>query len=150
MSNPKKRFLINIDEKVFIPSSELAFSVSRSSGPGGQHINKVSTKVTLLFDLAGSPSLTEEEKQKICKCLGNRINKKGIVNISSQKHRSQSMNRDSVIALFKVLIQQAILKKKTRQETKKPFRAKEKRLALKKKQGQLKKIRKKISLENFD
>ena len=60
MSNPKKRFLINIDEKVFIPSSELAFSVSRSSGPGGQHINKVSTKVTLLFDLAGSPSLTEE------------------------------------------------------------------------------------------
>ena len=69
MNNQKNRFLINIDEKTFIPSSELSFSVSKSSGPGGQHINKVSTRVTLLFDLAGSPSLTKEKKQKICKCL---------------------------------------------------------------------------------
>ena len=139
MSNPKKRFLINIDEKVFIPSSELAFSVSRSSGPGGQHINKVSTKVTLLFDLAGSPSLTEEEKQKICKCLGNRINKKGIVNISSQKHRSQSMNRDSVIALFTVLIQQAILQKKNATGPKNLLELKKKDLLLKRNKVNLRK-----------
>lgn len=139
MSNPKKRFLINIDEKVFIPSSELAFSVSRSSGPGGQHINKVSTKVTLLFDLAGSPSLTEEEKQKICKCLGNRINKKGIVNISSQKHRSQSMNRDSVIALFTVLIQQAILQKKNATGPKNLLGLKKKDLLLKRNKVNLRK-----------
>ena len=150
MINPRNRFLININEEIVIPSSELSFSASRSSGPGGQHINKVSTKVTLLFDLAGSPSLTKKEKQKICKCLGKRINKKGILHISSQRYRSQSKNRHSVIALFTVLIQQAILQKKQRHKTKRPIRATEKRLALKKKQGQLKQIRKKFSLENFD
>ncbi len=74
---------------VSIPTSELHFRFARSSGPGGQHVNRSATQVELLFDVANSPSLDETQRQRVLRNLTPRIDKEGVLHLVSQETRSQ-------------------------------------------------------------
>lgn len=109
-------------------SSELIFSASRSSGPGGQNVNKVSTKVELRFHIMNSAILTPEEKKLLIEKLENRITNDGELILVSQRERSQLKNRDVVIGKFYRLISRALTPRKKRKPTKPSPEAVEKRL----------------------
>ena len=121
--------------------SEIYFKTSRSSGSGGQNVNKVSTKVELNFDVAKSKLLTEEEKQIIFSKLSNRINKEGILKVICQETRSQFENKEIALKKFQELINFCFRKTKKRIRTKAPKSSKEKRLSSKKKHSEIKKGR---------
>ena len=133
--------MIRIKDNLTIPDDELTFEFSRSSGPGGQNVNKVSTRVTLLFDVSGSPSLTEDQRSRIKKKLRTRITKTGVLRVTSQKHRSQSANREAALERFEELIRSALLRSRPRRKTKIPKAARERRLKGKKQRGMLKRQR---------
>jgi len=123
--------------------SEIYFKTSRSSGSGGQNVNKVSTKVELNFDVANSKLLTEVEKQIIFSKLSNRINNKGVLKVTVQETRSQFENKDIALEKFRILIARAFHKPKKRIRTKLSKGAKERRLSSKKKHSEIKKGRSK-------
>jgi ribosome-associated protein len=120
---------------------ELVFSTSRSSGPGGQNVNKVNTKVTLKFDVAGSAVLTEEEKQIITDKLGSRITTEGVLVLVSQDKRSQLDNKEAVREKFAKLIAKAFEKKKARKATKPSKASVKERIDTKKRHAEKKKWR---------
>jgi ribosome-associated protein len=86
----------------------------RSGGPGGQHINKVETGVTLAFDISGSPTLDDNQRRRLLSQLKGRINKRGILRLTERRERSQRRNRDRVIARFGDLLAKALKEKKPR------------------------------------
>lgn len=135
--------LVPINEIVQIPLAELSFRFSTSSGPGGQHVNKTATRVTLLFDVANSPSLPDEVRQRLLVKLANRIDKDGVLQLSVQSSRSQHRNRDTAVALFQQLLAEALKKEKKRRRTKPSAAAQEKRLDEKKKRSERKQERRK-------
>jgi ribosome-associated protein len=124
-------------------SNDWYFITSRSSGKGGQHVNKVSTKAELRFNIDESGLLTDEEKERIFKKLKNKINKYGELIISSENERSQLLNKRRAIEKFYDLLEKALKKRKRRLFTKKPQKADEKRLKEKKRHSEKKKLRSK-------
>ena len=125
-------------------SKELTFSASQSSGPGGQHVNKVNTKVTLRFDVFNSRLLNTEQKATILKRLKSKINNKGIFILFDQSTRSQIKNKEAVVQKMDRLLTKAFAKRKARKSTKPTKTAIRKRLDNKKKQSEKKKLRRKI------
>jgi ribosome-associated protein len=123
---------------------ELVFKAVRSSGSGGQNVNKVSTKVELRFDIENSEFLTGDEKARIFTKLKNRISNEGILIITSDTERTQLRNKNKAIELFFDLLEQALKKPKKRKKTKPTRASKEKRLKDKKLQSEKKKLRKGI------
>ena len=105
--------------------SEFTFTTSRSSGSGGQHVNKTETKVELVFDVNASLLLNEKEKEKFASKWSNRINTAGEFKISSSQHRSQSANKEHVIKKFYEMLEKALRKEKKRVATKIPEAVKE-------------------------
>jgi ribosome-associated protein len=134
----------NVTEKLSIPLSELKFTASRSSGPGGQNVNKVNTRMTLWFDVANSPSLTDHQKELIRNRLPTRINKEGVLRVVSQKHRTQASNSEEAIERFTLLLRESLQEALPRKETKIPKSAKERRLDKKKHRSLIKRERSKI------
>lgn len=126
---------------VNIPAAELSFTFSRAPGPGGQNVNKLNTRATLLFNLRESPSLSHTEKELIEKRLASRINNNGIMRVVSFRHRTQKANRDAAVARFFVLLQEALHQDKPRKKTRTPRAAKERRLTAKKHRSRLKQAR---------
>lgn len=124
---------------------EVSFTTSRSSGPGGQHVNKVNTKVTLKFDIPGSMVLSEEEKSILQKKLSSKLTNEQVLILSSQDKRSQAQNKEAVILKFEKLIAKALTKKKKRKPTKPSKTAVQNRIEKKKKQSEKKKWRQKIT-----
>ncbi len=122
--------------------NELVFKAVRSSGSGGQNVNKVSTKVELRFDVEHSEFLTGDEKARIFKKLKNRISNEGILIITSDKERTQLRNKNKAVELFFDLLEQALKKPKKRKKTKPTRASKEKRLKEKKVQSEKKQLRK--------
>jgi len=140
--------MIEITKNIVIPDSELMFTFSRSSGPGGQNVNKVSSRVTLRFDVANSPSLTDHQKKRIMSKLKTRINKQDILRIVCQKYRTQNANRLEVVKRFKILMQNALKQAKARKKTSIPKAVTEHRIEDKKRKSRLKKERsEKINLD---
>lgn len=121
--------------------NEIQLSASRSSGPGGQHVNKVNTKVELRFFLTNSQFLSEFEKEKIKFKLKNRINNEGELFLVSQVERSQWRNREKVIEKFFDLIEKAITPVKRRIKTKPSKSSRLKRMDSKKRLSQKKELR---------
>jgi ribosome-associated protein len=129
------------DKKLQIPQSELIFKASRSSGPGGQNINKLNTKVAVIFDIENSRCLSREQKQIILKKLATRITKDKKLITISQKSRTQKANRDFAVEKLTELIENALKKPKARRATKPTRTAVEKRIKSKKIKSQLKQQR---------
>jgi len=133
--------MISITDRLAIPVEELTFTASRSSGPGGQNVNKLSTRVTLLFHVLRSPSLTEDQKQRILTKLKGRVSKDGVLRVSCQKGRSQAANRDGAVERFVELLRQALTRRPPRKRTAIPASARERRLEGKKRRGRVKAAR---------
>jgi len=123
--------------------NELEIKAVRSSGPGGQHVNKVSTKVELRFNIQNSRILLNNEKFLINLKLSNRISAEGELIITDQSSRSQLKNKDFAISRFILLIEQALKQPKTRVATKPTKQSKRKRIDNKKKLSMKKQLRKK-------
>ena len=133
--------VIVINASISIPDAEIQFSAARSTGPGGQNVNKVNSRVILEFDLIHSSTLTSYQKRRITASLGNRINQHGILRMQAQRHRSQAVNRAEVVERFVELLQKALQPMKHRIRTRVPVRAREQRLEVKKQRTQTKRIR---------
>jgi ribosome-associated protein len=122
--------------------NELHFSASRSSGPGGQNVNKVNTKVELRFHIASSSLLSDEEKALLMEKLVKKINSEGELILVSQTERSQLKNKEKVIEKFYSLLIRALTQRKKRKPTKPSQASKEERLETKRKQSEKKERRK--------
>jgi ribosome-associated protein len=136
-----KKVMIEITRNIHISEDELIFRASRSSGPGGQNVNKVNTRITLFFDVAANHVLSDQRKQRILTCLSTRIDKDGILQVASQKYRTQKANRRAAIEKFQNLLVEALKTKPPRKKTKVPYAANQKRLDQKKHRGILKRQR---------
>jgi ribosome-associated protein len=129
-----------IASRDFLP--EIQFQTSRSSGPGGQNVNKLETRVTLRFNLNNSNVFTEEEKETLRKKWEKQLTNEGELLISSEEHRNQLRNKDNTISKFRKAVEQAFTKPKFRKKTKPSKGAIEKRLTSKKNHSDKKAMRK--------
>jgi ribosome-associated protein len=133
--------MLAITENILIPRREFSFTFSRSSKPGGQNVNKVNTRVTLVFDLDHSPSLSAEQKIRIRHHLAGRISRQGLLRVVSYRYRTQAANRAATLERFASLLSAALHETKPRKKTRQPKAAKEGRLAAKKHRSRLKELR---------
>ncbi len=139
---------MRIDDRVSIPDDEIAFKASRSSGPGGQNVNKVESRVTLLFDLDGTASLSEEQKLRVRARLASRINKEGVLRVVSQKHRTQAANRESARERFQGLLRDALAQRAARKPTRVSKAARQRRVEQKRRRAELKRRRREPALDS--
>jgi len=135
-----------------LPSKEelikiVTFKTSRSGGKGGQNVNKVSSKVELIFDLDLAPFFTEEERMLLKERLANRLDLAGCLHIVSQEDRSQLMNKERTLVKLLTLLKSALHIQKKRKPTKVPKAVTRKRLADKQSLGSKKELRKRPQLD---
>jgi ribosome-associated protein len=133
--------MVYVMEALDVPEGELAFTTSRSSGPGGQNVNKVSTRVTLLWSVDESPSLSAEQRDLLHQRLPGRINREGVLRVVSQRHRTQLANREAVVQRFVDLVREALTEAPERIAVAVPRGLNEKRLEEKRRRGRLKRER---------
>ena len=133
--------MIIIGRGMAIPESDLTFRASRSGGPGGQHVNKTSTRVTLPFDLEASPHLTPGQKERARVRLASRLSAEGVLRVTAQRHRSQAANRRLAVERFAFLLGEALAERPERFLTAVTPGAKKRRLEDKKERGELKRLR---------
>ncbi|BCX04420.1 MAG: aminoacyl-tRNA hydrolase [Candidatus Roseilinea sp.] len=136
-----------INAHVRVPVSELTYRFSRSSGAGGQHVNKTETAVELLFDLAHTPSLDDARRARAMARLARYLDAEGVLHLESRSERSQLRNREAVTRRFVRLLQQALAPTKQRRKTRPPRYAVEERLRRKRRTGELKRRRRASVLE---
>jgi ribosome-associated protein len=130
--------MVEINPSLSLPDGELELRTSRSAGPGGQNVNKLETRVTVRFDVAGSPSLSDDQRRRIQERLGTRISKAGVLQVSSQRHRTQAANREAAVARLAGLLAAALEPEAERKPTRMPKAAKRRRLEEKRRRGRLK------------
>ena len=131
------------EEQNFIPEEEIEFQFSRSSGKGGQNVNKVETKVEIRFNIDRSKAFSEEEKEKIKEALASKINQEGDLIIRSEEERSQLKNRRMALEKLNEIIREALKPREERIPTKVPKASKTERLKEKKLISEKKKLRQK-------
>jgi ribosome-associated protein len=135
--------MIEIKPGIEISEDELIFRASRSSGPGGQNVNKLNTRVTVEFDVVNCREFSDLQKRLIIKRLSKRVSKDGLIKIVSQRHRSQRANRQAAVERLVGLLAAALKTKPIRKKTKKPRAADQRRLEDKKRRSILKQRRRK-------
>ncbi|MGB5348233.1 MAG: alternative ribosome rescue aminoacyl-tRNA hydrolase ArfB [Polyangiales bacterium] len=133
-----------IHDQLSIPSGDLSWNAARSSGPGGQNVNKVATKVTVRFDLDGTAALTQAQKRRLRKLAGRRLDAEGGILISAQAERSQRQNLERARASLRRLILKALVVPKRRVATKPSKSQKRRRLQDKRRQSEKKKHRARV------
>ncbi len=137
--------MVQIKRSLSIPDDEIHFTAARSSGPGGQHVNKVSSRVTLLFNLEKTASLTQEEKRRVEGRLSTRISRAGILRVVCQVHRSQHLNRKEVLERFVSLLSEALTQTRPRIPTVATRAAGERRIRAKRHRSKVKQVRSKVA-----
>jgi ribosome-associated protein len=133
--------MIEISPSLSIDERELEFDYIRSSGPGGQNVNKVSTAVQLRFDVANSSSLPEPVRERLMKLSGSRLTDDGVLIIEARQFRTQEQNREDAVKRLVELVEKAAAKPKVRKKTRPSVTASAARVDEKKRRGQLKRIR---------
>ncbi|HET9119572.1 MAG TPA: alternative ribosome rescue aminoacyl-tRNA hydrolase ArfB [Solirubrobacterales bacterium] len=113
---------LDVSPELRLPLTELEFRATRSGGPGGQHVNTSSTRVELWWDVATSPSLTDEQRLRLLNRLGSRLDSAGRLRLVSSESRSQLRNRESVMERLREVVAQALTVPRPRRRTK-PTRA---------------------------
>jgi ribosome-associated protein len=133
--------MVIVNESLALPYSELEFRYSTSGGPGGQHSNRSSTRVTLRFDVARSASLTDDQRQRIMSRLSSRLDREGVLQLHESGSRSQSKNREQVTARFQQLLAEALVPRRARKPTRPSRAGVERRLRDKRARSERKKER---------
>jgi ribosome-associated protein len=132
---------IEIAPGLVIDETELSFSFTRASGPGGQNVNKVETAVEVRFDVTSSPSLPDRVKRRLEHSAGARLTKTGVLVISSQTYRTQEQNRRAALERLRRLIAAAMVEPKRRVKTRPTLASRKERLETKVKRGETKRLR---------
>ncbi len=133
--------VLKINEQLSIPLAELRFQFTRSSGPGGQHVNRSATRVELFFDVANSPSLGDAQRQRALVALKSYIDDEGTLRLVSQASRSQVRNREEVMTRFQALLAWALRPRKRRRRIGVPRAERRRRLAEKRRHSEKKRQR---------
>ncbi len=137
-----------VDAKVVIPAADLSYTAARSSGPGGQNVNKVSSKIELRFDLEGTSALQPAAKARLRALAGHRLDADGQVRVVSQKTRDQSRNREDARDKLAELIRSALVAPKPRMATRPSRGAKRRRREDKRRRAGTKQLRRRISADD--
>ena len=137
--------MLHVTDVIQLDEREIQFKFIRSPGPGGQHVNKAATAVQLRFDLTLSTSLPDNVRRRLKKLAQNRINSKGVLIITSNRFRSQDLNRKDALDRLIRLIIKSTLKTKPRRKTKPTGGSIKKRIEAKKRRGKLKHTRQMVT-----
>ena len=143
-SGTAPRNLLAVNEALSIPRSELDMRVSRSSGAGGQHVNKTSSRVEIFWNVLGSRALTEEQRARLREKLASRLTTEGSIRVIASDMRSQSRNRDLAEERLADLVRHALLIPKKRRPTRPTRASKEARLEGKKRLSHKKRERRNL------
>ena len=120
---------IAINARIHVPRAELEFRASRAGGPGGQHVNTSSSRVELRWDVGRTAALSPEERERVIRKLGRRVDSLGTLRIVSDARRSQLQNREAAVARFQELVAAALTTPKARKATRPTKASRERRLA---------------------
>lgn len=135
---------IVIHQRLRIPLSELSFRYSRSSGPGGQNVNRRETRVELLFDVGNSPTLRSQQKARLLERLGGQIDSEGVLRLVVESERSQLRNRQEALARFTVLLRTELRRARRRVPTRPSAQSVARRVEGKRRRSQLKQKRRRV------
>jgi len=131
---------LDLGNGIVVPAPLLRAATSRAGGPGGQNVNKVETRVTIEVYVDALP-LNDEQKRRVYECLAGRINRAGVLRVTSQVERSQRANRDRALERMEELLRDAVREQEKRKPTRTPRAQKRRRLEEKKRRGEIKKLR---------
>lgn len=136
--------MIDITPQIALDESEIQVDFVRSSGPGGQNVNKVATAVQLRFDAANSASLPDDVCQRLLRLAGKRVTDDGIIIIDARRYRSQERNRQDAIDRLVTLIRRAAQEPRVRRKTRPSAASKQRRLETKRRQSVKKRLRRSV------
>lgn len=136
---------IQVTPQLAIDENEIRWVFARSSGPGGQHVNKASTAAQLRFDVLNSPSLPDDLRTRLLRMAGNMINDDGVLVINARRFRSQFRNRQDALDRLIDVIREATIPRKTRRRTKPTAASRRRRLQAKRRRSDLKRMRRKVT-----
>ena len=137
--------MIQVTPAIAIEESEITEQFVRSSGPGGQNVNKVATAVQLRFDVAGSPSLPDEVRKRLIRLAGRRVTAEGVLIVDARRFRTQERNRKDAMKRLTDLIRRAAARPKRRRKTKPTAASRRRRLEDKRRRGEIKRMRRRVS-----
>jgi ribosome-associated protein len=133
--------MIRVNAQISIDEREIEESFIRSSGPGGQNVNKLATAVQLRFDVRRSPSLPDDVRARLETLAGRRLTRDGVLVINAQRHRTQERNRQDALDRLIALIRQAAVRPLPRRPTRPTAGSRERRIESKKRRGGIKRLR---------
>jgi len=146
----RSRSNLKVGPELVIPADELVFHAARSGGPGGQHVNKVESKVSLRYDVRRSRSLTEDQRLMLLDKLAGRLTREGELVLHSSRHREQRRNAEAARERMLEIIREALLPRVPRRETRPGRAAKERRLETKRTRSAVKRLRKRVRSRSGD